>query len=250
MRIDPEKCVGCMECLDYCPVGAMTTREREDGSVSEISQDDCVECGVCLASGICPSDAIHMSELEWPRTLRAEFSNPSVPHSSAKRFGYQESDGIGRGTYEMKTNDVSGRFKRGFVGVALEIGRPGVGITFRNIQTISMALAEIGIELEPHNPLTAFIIDKRTGKLHEEILEERILSAIFEFVIKNEQLKEVLEKVKAVSSKIDTVFSLDLFSRVNEDGSIPAISMAEEAGLTCSLATKTNVGLGRPLAKD
>ena len=239
-----------MECQDYCPVGAITTIEWKGESVSEVSQGDCVECGVCLASGICPTDAIYMPKLEWPRTLRAEFSNPSVPHSSAKRFGYQDSDGIGRGTYEMKTNDVSGRFKRGFVGVALEIGRPGVGTAFRDIQTIGMALAQIGIKLEPQNPLTAFIVDKETGKLKEEILDERILSAIFEFVIKNEQLKGVLETVKAVSSKIDTVFSLDLFSRVNEDGRIPAVSIAEEAGFACCPAAKTNVGLGRPLAKD
>jgi hypothetical protein len=82
----------------------------------------------------------------------------------------------------------------------------------------------------------------------EEILDERVLSAIFEFVIRNEQLKTVLETVKALSDKIDTVFSLDLFSRVNEDGSIPAASIAEEMGFACSPAAKTNVGLGRPLA--
>jgi hypothetical protein len=63
-------------------------------------------------------------------------------------------------------------------------------------------------------------------------------------------LKEVLETVKAVSGKIDTVFSLDLFSRVNEDGGIPAVPIAEETGFACSPAAKTNVGLGRPLAKD
>ena len=251
MKIDKEKCVGCMECQDYCPVGAITTIEWEGKSVSEVNQEECVECSVCLKSGVCPTDAIYMPKLEWPRTLRAEFSNPAVPYTSAKKFGYQEpGGGLGRGTYEMKTNDVSGRFKRGFVGVALEVGRPGIGTTFRDIQTIAMTLAEVGIELEPMNPLTAFIVDKKTGKLVESILEEKILSAIFEFVIKNEQLKKVLEKVKAVPGKIDTVFSLDLFSRVNKNGSIPVVSIAEEAGFTCSPAAKTNVGLGRPLAKD
>jgi NAD-dependent dihydropyrimidine dehydrogenase PreA subunit len=248
VKIDKEKCVGCTECQDYCPVGAIVTIEWEGKSVSEVHQENCVECGVCLSSGVCPTEAIYMPKLEWPRTVRAEFSNPSVPHSSAQRFGYQEDDSLGRGTYEMKTNDVSGRFKRGFVGVALEIGRPGVGTTFRDIQMISMALAKIGVELERQNPLTTFLIDRKTGKFTEEILDERILSAIFEFIIKNEQLKEVLETVKAVSEKIDTVFSLDLFSRLDENGSIPAVSIAEEMGFTCSPAAKTNVGLGRPLA--
>jgi ferredoxin len=251
VKIDKEKCVGCMECQDYCPVEAITNIQYQGRSVSEVNQENCVECGVCLNSGVCPTGAIYMPALGWPRILRAEFSNPSVPHSAAERFGYQfPGKAGGRGTTEMKTNDVSGKFRRGFVGVAIEVGRPGVGTTFRDIQTIAMALCEIGIELEQVNPLTAFIVDKKVGRFREEILDEKILSAIFEFVVKNGQLKEVLEKVKAVSKKIDTVFSLDLFTRVNEDGSIPAVSIAKDAGFTCSPATKVNVGLGRPLAKD
>jgi NAD-dependent dihydropyrimidine dehydrogenase PreA subunit len=251
MRIDPEKCVGCMECRDYCPMGAISGVEREDGYISEINQEDCVECSVCLRSGVCPVDAIYMPELEWPRCIRAEFSDPAVPYTSAERFGFQEpGGGLGRGTYEMKTNDVSGRFRRGFVGVAIEVGRPGIGTTFRDIQTISMALAEIGVALEPMNPLTAFIVDKETGKVTEAIIDEKILSAILEFIVSIKQLKEVLEKVRAVSGMISTVFALDLFTRVNADGSIPVISIAQEAGFTCSPTAKTNVGLGRPLAKD
>jgi len=250
MRIDPEKCVGCMECQDYCPMGAISGVEGKDGYISEINQDDCVECSGCLRSAVCPTDAIYMPELEWPRCVRAEFSNPAVSYTSAEKFGFREpGGGLGRGTYEMKTNDVSGRFRRGFAGVAIEVGRPGIGTTFRDIQTISMALAEMGIELEPMNPLTAFI-DKKTGKVTEAILDETILSAILEFIVRIEQLKEVLQNVRAVSSKIDTVFALDLFTRVNEDGSVPVFSIAKEAGFTCSQATKTNVGLGRPLAKD
>jgi hypothetical protein len=219
--------------------------------IAEVDLDECVECSVCLNSGVCPTGAIYMPELEWPRILRAEFSNPSIPHSAAEKFGYQFPGGAGgRGTTEMKTNDVSGKFRRGFVGVAIEVGRPGVGTTFRDIQTIAMGLCEIGIELEPVNPLTAFIADKKVGRFREEILGEKILSAIFEFVIKNDQLKEILEKVKAISTKIDTVFSLDLFTRVNEDGSIPVVPIAKDAGFDCSPATKTNIGLGRPLAED
>jgi len=37
MLIDKEKCIGCEECIPYCPVGAI--RLAEGGSVSEIDQD-------------------------------------------------------------------------------------------------------------------------------------------------------------------------------------------------------------------
>ena len=46
-------------------------------------------------------------ELSWPRIVRRAFSDPVVPH---------ESTGVhGRGTEEVKTNDVSGRVKVGEV---------------------------------------------------------------------------------------------------------------------------------------
>jgi len=98
MLIDKEKCNGCEICHAYCPVGAITTIAGRDVSVSEILQGDCVECGVCLRSGICPTGAIFMPELKWPRSIRAEFSNPLVPHRSTKEGG--------RGTEEMKTTTL------------------------------------------------------------------------------------------------------------------------------------------------
>ena len=56
--------------------------------------------------------------------------------------------------------------------------------------------------------------------------------------------------MKAVSSRIDTVFSLCLTSRVDPDGTIPVAAIARQAGFTPRVNTKTNVGLGRPLKED
>ncbi len=243
MKIKKEECIGCEACHSYCTVEAISTVDWEGKSISEISQENCVECGVCLKSGICPTDAIYMPKLEWPRSVRAQFSDPRSPHP--RHPGH-----AGRGTHEMKTNDVTGRYRRGFAGIALEIGRPGIGASFRDIQTICMALAELGIEFEQRNPSTDFIVDKKLGKIDERLLDEKVLSMIIEFSIKNERLKEVLEKIKDVSKQIDTVFSLDLISRVNEDGSIPVVPIAKEVGFAPRPNTKTNVGLGRPLKEE
>ena len=62
-----------------------------------------------------------MAESRAPRILRSR-----VPH---------ESTGVeGRGTEEVKTNDVSGRVKMGEVGFTIELGRPGVGVRFRRFR--------------------------------------------------------------------------------------------------------------------
>lgn len=239
MKIDNEKCTGCEICHPYCTVGAISKAEWQGKSVSVIDEDECVECGVCLRSGVCPSDAIYMPALEWPRSVREAFSNPLIPHSST---------GIpGRGTQEMKTNDVTGRFRRGEAGVSIEIGRPGVGTTFRDIQTVSMALAKVEIEFEPQNPVSALMVDTKTGKINEEVLNEKVLSAIIEFRVRNDRLEQALKAIKELSAKISTVFSLGLISRVGADGTIPTVSIAEKSGFSLRPNTKTNIGLGRPL---
>jgi hypothetical protein len=150
----------------------------------------------------------------------------------------------------MKTNDRTGRFRRGEAGVSIEVGRPGMGATFRDIQTVSMHLAKVGITFEPQNPVSALMVDKATGKINEEVLGERVLSAIVEFQVKNDQLEKALTAVQGLSTKIDTVFSVDLISRISPDGSIPTVPIAKKMGFSPSPNTKTNLGLGRPLRED
>ncbi len=68
MKILEEKCKKCVECLPYCPVGAIVVRNKK----VTIDPDGCVECGVCIRSGICKEGAFLREELPWPRILRAE----------------------------------------------------------------------------------------------------------------------------------------------------------------------------------
>lgn len=243
MIIDKEKCIGCEECHPYCPVEAIATIDWEGKSVSEIDQDQCVECGCCFErSRVCPVDAIYMQPLEWPRSLREHFSNPNIKHPLT--------GGKGRGTEEMKTNDVTGRYRRGITGVAIEMGRPGVGTSVRELQTVCMALAAHGVEFEPLNPVAALMADITTGKFKEEVLQERVLSAIIEFKIETDRLKSILLAIKTIARQIDTVFSLDLISRLGADGNIPTTPIALEAGYSPRPNTKTNIGLGRPLFEE
>lgn len=235
MYIDVEVCSNCARCMITCPVGAI----HVDKSIKHvvIDQELCVECGVCYRSGLCEDKALIRPTLTWPRTIRAALSDPLIVN--------QETRIPGRGTEEMKTNDVTGRYRHGYLGIAAEIGRPGIGTSFVDIQKVSRALSIHRIEFCPQNPITSLIINDK-GDLNPEVLGERILSGIIEFDVSLENASQVLETLRQVSSEIDTVFSLDVISLVEPDGSVPMFSILKDCGITPSPNGKNNMGLGRP----
>jgi hypothetical protein len=209
---------------------------------AEIDFDECAECGNCLRMADCPVDAIYQQELVWPRTVRSILSDPLT---------IAEESGIsGRGTEEMKTNEVTGRFKLGTVGVGIEIGRPVTGARFYDVEKVAQAVAKLGIEFEKINPTTGLMSDPATGKFKDDILNEKVLSAILEFPIKPEQLPALFDALKTVSKEIDCVFSLDIATRIAPDGSVPTDPYIEASGLWLAPNGKTNVGLGKPRYKE
>lgn len=242
MRIDQEKCVGCGKCIRYCPMGAIQLFEEEWDTKKRrayINEDECVECGVCIRAQVCKPQAIYFPELQWPRVVRRAFSDPMVEH--------KETGVPGRGTEEMKTNEVTGRFKRGSWGMAVEVGRPGVGARLWELELIAMALAEKGIVFEPRNPVTFLFEDVKSGRLKPELKNEKVLSAIIEFEVKPEQLREVLKILKDLSGKVESVFSVDLISFPEEEEKGPALKIAREMGFPVYPNGKVNLGLGRVL---
>jgi len=243
MLIDKEACTGCGKCVPYCPMEVIIwhKKDKEKGTkaFSEIDLEKCVECSVCYRAEVCPTDAIHEQKLEWPRILRKAFSDPIYVHEGT--------DVPGRGTEEMKTNDVTGRFLDGFIGVGMEFGRPVTGTYLRETEKAIKRLVKMGIALEPLNPLTQLIENKKTGELKKDVLNERVLSAIVEFTVPIGRAQEIFSTVKEIAREINTVFSLDLICKVSPDGKIPIIQEVQRAGLVRSINGKTNVGLGRPL---
>ena len=237
MLIQQHVCVGCGRCHPYCPVDAIFF----EGLKSAVDQEKCYECGTCLRSEICPVNAIEESPgvYEYPRALRKYFSDPTAPHALT---------GIsGRGTEESKTNDVTNRVGPGQVGVAIEVGRPTVGMTLPDVQKITRALARAGFtQLEPENPFNDMIQDHATGDLKPELLTERVLSAIFEISVDRSKLSPLLRAVKEVAKEVDSVFVVDVISRT-EGGRYPdeVLSIIKAEGLTWRPNAKNNLGLGR-----
>jgi len=158
MEIDKKKCVGCGNFYAVCTMGVIYL--DEDGK-SVVNQDECVECFTCywvlrdeghkpwfvrtlrrilfffplgyLAEvDVCPTGALTPPQLGWPRSIRAVFSDPTTVHPSTGVMG--------SGTDEIKTNDVTGKLRKGDAGLVIEMGRHGIGAYFRDIEMVKPIL--------------------------------------------------------------------------------------------------------------
>ena len=263
MKIDSTKCVACGNCLPICPMGAIYIDPRIGRAV--VDADECVECYACYRGmskehlnpimvrtirklakifrfrfdpepDICPTDAIVPQELAWPRIVRRAFSDPQVPH---------ESTGIhGRGTAEVKTNDVTNRVSQGEAGFVVEFGRPGIGARFRDIQRVTTALSQLEVQFETNNPVTSLMTDTSQGLIRKEILNEKILSAIVEVKTTLDKAPLVLKEIRRVSTQIDTVISVGVSTRCDSEGNDALREILEREGYPIYRG-KTNLGLGR-----
>ena len=236
MIIDQELCIGCEACFEYSPTEAIGM----EGDQASIDQEFCTECNNCLRVDVCPVDAIVQNELVWPRTIRNIFSDPiSV---------FKETGVSGRGTEESKTNDVTDRFKKGDIGFAVDVGRPNAGgVKLRDVELISQELAKLDVSFDPDNPLTYLMADLKTGKLKEAVLDEYVVSAVMEFKTSLDRCEEIVKKLDEISQHVNTVFSVGVISRVEDDGSIPAKAVLKKAGYPVRPHGKTTLNLGRSL---
>lgn len=247
MKADKDKCMACKRCFPYCPMGRIQTFQRHEkipGRVFiEIDQEACTDCGMCLRAAICPVNALYQPIESWPREVRGILSNPLTEFAGSQVPG--------RGTEEMKTNDVKGTFLPGEVGIGIELGRPCVGSFFRDVEIVAMALmgAGIGYELAEENPVTQFMSDKKTGKLRDEVLNEKATSAIIEGKCKLEKLPEALKALREAAEKVDTVFTVEVITKVTPEGEVPIKTVLEEHGYWFSINSKNNMGLGLPAFK-
>jgi ferredoxin len=264
VKINPNKCVACGNCTYVCPMGAIYIDPVLKRAT--IQRDECVECYACYNGlsqehlnptvvrtvrrifgmmrlrfdpepDVCPTAAFEPDELVWPRVVRRAFSDPRVPH---------ESTGVeGRGTEEVKTNDVTGRVQVGEVGFTIEFGRPGVGVRFHQIQQMCWALAEAKVAFEKKNPITSLMTDVASGTLNADILDEKVMSAIVEIKVPVERAEEIIRLIWGVEDKLDTVVALGVGTRCDEHGDDDIVApLLERLGYKLNRA-KTNIGLGR-----
>jgi len=231
LKINENRCNGCRQCVLVCPVQAIQIIDN----IAILDNKKCVECNVCYRNAQCPVKGIRPTRLKWPRLVRNPFSDVISTH---KLTGV-----AGRGTEEMKTNDITNRFEFGEIGVSIELGRPGVGTKLANIELFTLKLSKIGVTYEKASPISALIIDE-VGHIKEDVKKEYVLSAIIEFKIPNEKLPEVLRIIKDIDNVINTTFTVGIITRVIDNGKIPIVKDLEDNGFFVRSNAKINIGLG------
>lgn len=232
---------------------------------AQIDRDACVECYQCfrgmsqehlnptLVRGIrtllgwmrlrfepepdvCPTAAFEPEDLQWPRLVRRAFSDVTATH---------ESTGIhGRGTEEVKTNDVTGRVRCGEAGFVIEFGRPAIGVRFHDINRMTTALAAAGAEFEDRNPVTHLMSDRARGIIRADVLNEKVLSAIVEMKTTIDRVEHFIDVVEQIAPRLDTIVSLGVAAVCEPDGSNPVEAIMSRRGYPI-IRGKTNLGLGR-----
>jgi len=157
---------------------------------------------------------------------------------------------VGRGTEEVKTNDVTDRVGIGQVGFTIELGRPGIGARFRDFQEMSRALAKAGVSFEKNNPITTLMTDVTTGDIRTDILNEKVMSAIIEIKVPVERTEEIIRIIWEVEKRINTQVVIGVGVRCDADGEERIVlPILEKLGYNPQRA-KTNIGLGRKVIRD
>jgi len=214
-------------------MGAVVLKKR----TVVIDYETCVECGVCVRFGICKEGAIkQVDEIPYPRVIRAVFSDPLQTH---------ESTGVaGRGTEEMKTNDVTNLFRQGHIGFSVELGRPFKGAYLRDLEKVVKKAKSMGAEFSPDNPVYPLIADHKTGALKAEVLGEKVISAIAEFVLPEEKAIDAIEELKRfLNAELECVVTMSVISRADSEGNTTLLRRLQEAGHDPYPNGKVNIGM-------
>ena len=241
--IDEGLCIGCQSCIPYCPTSALYW-EDDAGKVA-VDPKKCTDCWVCLRNKVCQVEAMHKQEhMDFKSEYRHYMSDPNETTYTGDK---------GRGTEEIKTNDVTGRVKIGTVGFTIDMGRPGIGARLDDVEKVVMAIVKAGIILEEpkKSPLGAVIKNFETGEIKEEYKDIFVLSVIVEGTCPVENAANVLRALKEVSAEINTVFSLGVALRNVGHGAYARL-MEIISGLDIPLPYrgKVNLGLGRPICNE
>ncbi len=242
MRADEKKCFGCEACIPYCPVEAIS---MGSDATAVVDEELCVECGNCqrAAKNICGAFFRPKESLQWPRVIRAALSDPSfkspLPDVKAR--------GVGGGE---KTNDVDDYYGLEELGVKVELGRPNSGVSFRDVEELTKALAEVGILFDQELSTTQLMDDTGNGTFPEDVLNQRALTVFVSFKIEEARFGSVIEIISALCESLRTLSTATVVRRVEPGQALFPGSLSETWKHRVLPNGKVNLGLGRPVVSS
>src|SRR5437867_2851824 len=127
-------------------------------------------------------------------------------------------------------------------GLSQEQLNPTIVLT---IQKMCWALAKADVKFEKKNPITSLMSDVATGTIREDVMDEKLMSAIIEIKVPVARTEEIVRLVWEVEKQVDTVVALGVGTRCDENGEDPIVGpILEKLGYRLERA-KTNIGLGK-----
>jgi len=223
-----DTCTGCEACLPYCTQGAISMNADTQ---AVIDRELCVECGVCIDTGMCP-----VSAFEEDYDEVAEFKRPYgrllLKHLAA--------DNVVEGSgYDVKTNDVTGKIPEKSVVMRLELNRPRGGIKFGDVEQIKAGMEQLGWHLGMSSRSRSV---RETG-IADKAAEQRILTCHLELVLDPEKIPDVVRDITGFVAERDLWVSINVVGVAATIGHTQNI--LEAAGLCMEPVAKVNLGLGR-----
>lgn len=119
--------------------------------------------------------------------------------------------------------------------------------SLKEVEKITKTLSKYNVEYEEKNPTKQLLSNGNKGELKKEVLDEKVLSLIIEFIVPENECPKILKALRKVSNDLDTVFSISLVGRIQFDGTIPVRNMLERLRVSYRPNAKINLGLGRLL---
>lgn len=74
VEYDPEVCIACGDCVEICPMEALT---MDDSGMIKYEQLRCIGCGLCVS--VCPTEAVKM-------ILKSEADQPKIPKNTTGTY--------------------------------------------------------------------------------------------------------------------------------------------------------------------
>jgi hypothetical protein len=144
----------------------------------------------------------------------------------------------------MKTNDVTGNFRRGEIGFSIELGRPGVGAYLKDLEKVVQKVTSMGVTFAKDNPVIPLITDPSSGSLRPEILGEKVLSAIVEFVVDTTRALDFIEELQRyLDAELNTVATMSVIARADGDGNSDFLERLIKHGQQPYPNGKVNIGM-------